>query len=819
MEGEKSAIAKEEPNVTPEEPLMVGKAPDGNDKELEIAQKSFPMRETVIGPLKFNAVTSLLGIIVLWGFSIYCMVDTEGSSETLQSWKTAVSKHFTWLYIGGNPCFTFFCMWLGYRYGDIKLGAKHEKPEFSNASYFALIFSAGVAAALFYYGVSEPLWLRNDSWFSNPGYKSQDEKDGWAMTLTAYHWGFAGWSPYVVMGISAGLASYRFGLPMTVRSALYPILGSYTWGWIGDIIDGFSIVTTVSGICTSLGVGAFQIVAGLKKLEWIDPDMDKDQEKVANMATIWFVTIIATISVVSGLNIGIKILSKVAFAVGMVLLTLVLMMDKTYHILNLIVQTLGMYFQWAIFLMPFWTDAYGQLGEGEGRATDGLASPTWFMDSWTTFYMAWWTAWSCFVGMFIARVSRGRTIREVIGYCFFAPLLYSILWFGVFGGVGLRQARQAEELSELGLNMHNDSGYFLAAGSEFCYDVPQEDITYMKPGATSATTIVNQLPGVTPVCAFDSSQATAAWYNVMYSFSYPGSGVNFGPFLAALSLFAATVYFVTSSDSGSLIVDYLASNGRMEHHWSQRVFWALTEGLTAFCLLLAGGDDALKALQAASIVFGLPFCVLLFLMCPAIVTMCAHAEENEESDTLEDSTDNRFGSGNTGNWQMPIFGGIFNIFEFLFSLGSVHPERIEMGMDRPTSFQAIGFFRNIFAPFIDLYKCYGLLDTSNSQTVPNILTTTVYGLSYYTCIVCFFLRPVNNGFTGLAYTLLFCNACILCSLRMTIREKFGINGNPMGDFFASAFTHQQVLLQIQLEFTKQSSSEMSAKGEDLKLIE
>jgi hypothetical protein len=418
--------------------------------------------------------------------------------------------------------------------------------------------------------------------------------------------------------------------------------------------------------------------------------------------------------------------------------------------------------------------------------------------------------------MFIARVSRGRTIREVIMYCFFAPLLYSVLWFGVFGGVGLRQARQAEEMEALGLAMHNDSSYFLAEGSAYCYEVPQQDVTYMKEGATSATTIVNKLPGVTPVCQFDTSDATAAWYNVMYSFSYPDSGVTFGPFLAALSLFAAMIYFVTSSDSGSLIVDYLASNGRMEHHWSQRVFWAVTEGLTAFCLLLAGGNDALKALQAASIVFGLPFCTLLFLMCPSIYLMCRQAEENEDSDTLHDATDTRVSSGNSGNWQMPIFGGIFNIFEFLFSLGSVHPERVAMGMDLPTGVQAVGFFKNLAFPFIDLYKCYTLLDSKGEHKVTNILTTTIYAGAHYTWIVLFALRPINNGFTGMGYTGLFCNACILCSLRMTVREKLGVNGTSVGDLFVSAFAYPQVLLQIVLQLEKGTEIKEVEEVQDVK---
>merc|ERR1712232_272899 len=348
-------------------------------------------------------------------------------------------------------------------------------------------------------------------------------------------------------------------------------------------------------------------------------------------------------------------------------------MEKTYFLLNVIVQMLGTYFQYGLVLLPFWTDAFGGLNPGEGRAPEGAAA-TWWMDGWTVFYMAWWTAWACFVGMFVARVSRGRTIKEVILYCFLAPLLYSILWFGVFGGAGMRQIRQAEELQTLGLNLHNNSGFFLAAGSESCYDVPQVDVMNDKGEVLFANTLL----GVTPVCTEINDNS---WFNLLYSFSYPSaSGFGgFGPFLSALSIFAITVYFVTSSDSGSLVVDHLASNGQKEHHWLQRVFWAFTEGAVATALLVAGGSDALKGLQAISIVFGLPLCALLFLMCGSIVYMCSHAEAHENSDELPDP--------HARGWEMPIFGGIFNIFEFIFSLGCVHKERVEKGMHLPSSSQ------------------------------------------------------------------------------------------------------------------------------------
>jgi choline-glycine betaine transporter len=229
-------------------------------------------------------------------------------------------------------------LWLAYRYGDIRLGPQDSTPEFTDITYFAMLFSAGIGVGLFFYGVSEPLWHQSSHWFANAGYRSQDEIDMFAMNLTVFHWGITGWSQYLVVAVCCGLASYRFNLPMTLRSCFYPLLGEYTWGWIGDVIDGFTIVTTVAGVCTSLGLGAFQIAAGLQRVGAIDDDLSEDKMRNVHVISIWVITLIATCSVVSGLNVGIKYLSQLGFGLGMVLLFLVLVMEKTNYILNLIVQ-------------------------------------------------------------------------------------------------------------------------------------------------------------------------------------------------------------------------------------------------------------------------------------------------------------------------------------------------------------------------------------------------------------------------------------------------------------------------------------------------
>jgi hypothetical protein len=208
------------------------------------------------------------------------------------------------------------------------------------------------------------------------------------------------------------------------------------------------------------------------------------------------------------------------------------------------------------------------------------------------------------VGLFVARISKNRTLRSIIIYTFGATILYSLIWFSFFGGTGLRQSRQALELEKIGTDVYSDPTYFQSEESDFCYNVPQKDVY-----SNGTLVFTNTLLGITPVCKLDPSNSPDAWFNVMYSFSYPGTGpggyfTGFGQFMSGLSVFGLAIYFITSSDSGSLVVDTLASNGAEEHHWLQRLFWALTEGAVATGLLVAGGNSALSALQSASIVFG-----------------------------------------------------------------------------------------------------------------------------------------------------------------------------------------------------------------------
>jgi len=766
--------------------------------------EKYPVRETVWGPFRFNWLVTFSSLALLWGVSIYCMSSPEAAMATLSEWYSECILYFTWFYIVGNPIMTFFTFYIAYRYGHIKLGPKHAEPEFSDMTYFAMLFSAGVGVGLFFFGVSEPLSHLSGNRYDSPGYHGEDEMAQWSLIITLYHWGFAAWSPYLVLAMSAGLASYSFGLPLTVRSSFYPLIGNYCWGWMGDLIDSWAIVMTVAGICTSLGLGAIQMSVGLEMLGWVEEVGDNPE--VLYVAIVWVVTAFATLSVISGLNVGIRILSKAGFLLGCLILFLCFTMEKSYYLLNVIVQSTGDYLQWCIFQVPFYTDAFAGLKEGEGRASDGKSAPAEWMGWWTVFYMAWWVSWSCFVGIFIARISKNRRLRSVILGCVICPTAYAILWFGVFGGIGIRQARQAAELQALGETHYGSSDYFQSSGSENCYDVPQSDVVVN--GTT--TVFTNTLPGVTPVCSFDSSNSESAWFNVMNSFSYPnldGSFAGFGQFMSGISVIALAIYFITSSDSGSLVVDTLASNGSEKHHWVQRVFWAFTEGAVATGLLLAGGNDALRSLQAASIVFGLPFNLFLIFMCYGIVKMCRTLEARGNDEGITDAR--RILPDK--DWTLPLCGGVFNVMEYVLSFGRISEEMQGFGVV-PDSREVTGFFFNLLLPFVSLNTIYGALDPGNHRYIHRVLATSVYTLLFLAWIALFICGTINKGFTAFAWTAFFANSCILTSLRMDVRSKFGLDGNIAGDFIAS-FLYPQGLLQMQIQILGEDD-EAGEEGED-----
>ena len=444
--------------------------------------------------------------------------------------KTAylVTESTGWLFILGVNLFVVICLYIAFsKYGKHRLGGKHAKPEFTVFSWFAMLFSAGMGIGLLYFSVSEPI-----THFANPPIPVDSVKDRaiQALDFTFLHYGLHAWAIYCIVGLSLAYYGFSKKLPFSLRSIFFPVLGRKIFGKTGDIIDVIAVVATLFGLATSLGFGARQIATGLNYLFGVDPGQG------TQISIIVIITLIATISVVTGLKKGVKFLSRLNLFIALIFLVSMLFLSDALSIIRIFVESTGQYFARFIEL---------------GTFSSAYVDSSWQND-WTVFYWAWWIAWSPFVGMFIARVSKGRTVREFVLGVLLVPTLMTFFWISVFGG------------SALSLEMEN-------------------------PGLLSEI-ILN-----------DSSTSLFVF---LQEFPLPA-------LTSFLGIFMVAVFFVTSSDSGSLVIDSITAGGKLDAPVGQRILWALTEGAVAIALLLGGG---LKAMQTASVSTGILFLFVIFVM-------------------------------------------------------------------------------------------------------------------------------------------------------------------------------------------------------------
>lgn len=454
----------------------------------------------------------------------------------IQNLQNLILEKFGWTYILAMSIFLCLCLILMFsRFGDIKLGQDHDLPEYSNVSWFAMLFAAGMGIGLMFYGVAEPL-----KHFLAPPNISSDQLEvvKEAMNTTFFHWGVEAWSVYAIVGLSLAYFAYRHDLPLLPRSVLYPILGKHIYGPIGHAIDVFAVLGTLFGVATSLGFGAMQVSAGMSFLTGL-PD-------TINMQVIYivFIVALATISVALGLDKGIKALSNFNIVLAVVLLVFVLLLGNTAGLVRDYIQNIGYYLS-TIVNQTFNLYAYNRENQE-------------WLQNWTLFYWGWWIAWSPFVGMFIAKVSKGRTVRQFTIGVLFIPVGFTFLWMTVFGNSAIEIAM-------------NGNGQALI-------DAANNNI---------------------PVALFEFLQ------------HFPFSTV-----LSILAVFLIVTFFVTSADSGALVIDILATGNAKQSITLQRIAWSVLSGLLAISLILAGG---LQALQSATIISAFPLLFILLLMCISLI--------------------------------------------------------------------------------------------------------------------------------------------------------------------------------------------------------
>jgi len=451
-----------------------------------------------------------------------------------------INQYFGWFYILAVNVFIIALLFFAFsKYGKIRLGGVEAEYEFSTFAWMAMLFSAGMGIGLMFWSVAEPMWhlgTGGGNLFAIEGNSAQAAQA--AMGVTFFHWGFHPWAIYGLVALGLGFFSFNRGLPLTFRSVFYPLLGDRIYGWPGHIIDLVTVFATLFGLGTSLGLGAQQIDAGLSIVA------GTPQGVGTQVAIIGVITAIATLSVAAGLQGGVKRLSTINVYIMFIFLAFILAVGPTLYLLDSIVQNVGFYLQ-NLFYMSFFTEAFVN-----GQVTGGYENWAHF---WTVFYWGWWIAWSPFVGLFIARISKGRTVRQMVLGVLLIPTAFSFVWIGAFGGASI-YVQQV-----LGGNIQ---------------------------------TIV-------------SEQGNAYAMFAMLE-SFPLAAVT-----SVVAILLITTFFVTSSDSGSLVIDHLTSGGKHDVPRTQRIFWAITEGVVAAVLLVGGG---LSALQTASITTGLPFAAILMLM-------------------------------------------------------------------------------------------------------------------------------------------------------------------------------------------------------------
>jgi len=452
--------------------------------------------------------------------------------------------------------FVAFSLWIGLgHFGDIKLGKDDDEPEFGVLSWFCMLFAAGMGIGLVFWGVAEPLshyaGVPNRAAGAPSG--MTDEGVHESLVTTFLHWGLHPWAIYVVVGVAIAYAVHRKGKPVSIRWTLQPIFGNKVRGWIGDVVDIAAIVGTLFGVATSLGLGVLQIGSGLSFLEIIGGDPGK----IVYIVLIGAITLMATVSVVTGVRRGIRWLSNINMGLAAVLLFFVAVAGASLFLAREFVEAVGLYFQ-ELVKHSFNTTALA----GE----DGTAWQGW----WTAFYWGWWISWAPFVGVFIARISKGRTVRQFVAAVLLVPATLAFVWFTVFGGTALNEERNAP-------------GTLIARGQDG-----------------------------QPLLDADGNNISVNVDNSLFELldGFPG-----GKVLVGVAIILVVLFFVTSSDSGSLVVDMLASGGHPEPPTWSRVFWSVMEGAIAAVLLTVGDQAGLTALRYAAIIIALPFSVVMILMC------------------------------------------------------------------------------------------------------------------------------------------------------------------------------------------------------------
>jgi choline/glycine/proline betaine transport protein len=503
-----------------------------------------------------------LSTIVLVVFILLTLMFKEDASGFFKAAMAAITSTTGWFLILAANVFILAAAYFAFgRFGQIRIGGQDAKPEFSTPAWFAMLLSAGMGIGLMFWSVGEPMYhYASPSPMFGGIEAGTPEAAQAAMGTTYFHWGLHAWAIYAIVGLGLAFFAYNRGLPLTIRSIFYPLLGNRIYGFWGNLIDVLSVLATLVGLATSLGLGVQQVNAGLNFLFGVEIGT------TTQVVLIAVITLFATGSVMAGLDSGVKRLSQANMILAALFMLFLLTVGPTVFILSGFTQNLGYYL--TIFPeLSLWTETFRESN---------------WQGSWTVFYWAWWISWSPFVGMFIARISKGRTVKEFVLGVILIPTVLSFVWMSVFGG------------SALFLQSH----------------------------------------GIADITSAVQDDVATAMFVMLENFPLAG-------LLSLAAIVLVTIFFITSSDSGSLVVDHLTSGGKLDSPTPQRVFWAIMEGVIAAVLLIGGG---LTTLQTASVSTGLPFALVLLIGVYSLYigfTQEAYVESAVKRAVLEATEDHR----------------------------------------------------------------------------------------------------------------------------------------------------------------------------------
>ncbi|MEZ9977899.1 BCCT transporter [Vibrio breoganii] len=485
-----------------------------------------------------NAVFSASAGLTILFLLAMVFLDADTAKTALDGLKWQIIGSFDALFIWAGNIFVVFCLALIVSpYGKIRLGGKDAVAEYSVLSWIAMLFAAGMGIGLMFWSVAEPVAYFT-GWYETPLNVEANTPEAAKLALgaTMYHWGLHPWAIYGVVALSLAFFAYNKGLPLSIRSIFYPILGDRAWGWPGHIVDILAVLATLFGLATSLGLGAQQAASGIQHVFGVEAGFGMQ------VAVISFVTLLAIVSVMRGMHGGVKLVSNINMIIAFVLLVFVLIIG--YHVTFASIST----------TLVSYVENIIPLSNPHGRDDEA-----WFQ-GWTVFYWAWWISWSPFVGMFIARVSKGRTVRQFMTAVLIVPTTVTLIWMSTFGGLAIDQV-----INNVGI-----------LGTKGLTDV---------------------------------SLAMFEMFDAM-----PMANM-----LSIIAIILVMVFFVTSSDSGSLVIDSITAGGKLDAPMPQRVFWAFMEGAIAVAMLWVGGSEAVQALQAGAISTALPFTFVLLAMCVSLL--------------------------------------------------------------------------------------------------------------------------------------------------------------------------------------------------------